>query len=64
MRIEQVSDQNGRFQKKTKIENEKRRKMEKQKKEDTWKNVNNDIFFQNQMVSKKEEIQNLNAKQV
>ena len=39
--------------------------MEKQKKkEDTWKNVNNDIFFKNQMVSKKEEIQNLNAKQV
>ena len=38
--------------------------MEKQKKEDTWKNINNDIYFKNQMVSKKEEIQNLNAKQV
>ena len=66
-RIEQESDQNGRFQKEqTKNENEK-------KKEETWrnrkrktlgKNVNNDIFFKNQMVSKKEEIQNLNAKQV
>ena len=27
--------------------------MEKLKKEDTWKNINNDIFFKNQMVSKK-----------
>ena len=34
------------FEKERKIENEKRRKLEKQKKEDTWKNINNEIFFQ------------------
>ena len=63
MRIEQESDQNGKLQKReTKIENKK--KWRNRKKEDTWKNINNDIFFESQMVSKKEEIQILNAKQV
>ena len=59
-RIEQESDSNGRFQKEgTKIENEKKKKNgETENKEDIWKNINNDIFFKNQMVSKKEEIQN------
>ena len=66
LRFEQERYQNGRFQKEgTKIENEKKKKNgETENKEDTWKNINNDLFFKNQMVSKKEEIQNLNAKQV
>ena len=38
--------------------------MEKQKKGRYLEKINNDIFFKNQMVSKKEEIQNLTAKQV
>ena len=55
MRIEQESDSNGRFHKEgTKIENEKKKKNgETENKEDTWKNINNDLFFKNQMVSKK-----------
>ena len=55
LRIEQESDSNGRFQKEgTKIENEKKKKNgETENKEDTWKNINNGLFFKNQMVSKK-----------
>ena len=67
LRIEQESDQNGRIPKNKgrKTRMKKKKKMEKQKKRKTLgKNINNHIFFKNQMVSKKEEIQNLNAKQV
>ena len=68
MRFEQESDQNGRFQKeqtKNEIEKKEEEKWRNRKKEDTWKHVNNDIFFQkSDGVKNEEEIQNLNAKQV
>ena len=66
LRIEQESDQNGRFQKEeTKNENEKMKENGETEKKNTLGKTSTMIYFSRiKWCQKKEEIQNLNAKQV